>query len=320
MRHTNEILLPYPPPTSSAEESLPQLPSPGWFRRVERDASHFLARYLLPWVPGIDRPYSAILERQLQVRNLAVTIDGMPSAFHGFKILFLSDIHAGPFLRPATLSRCVTRLLAREPDLIVIAGDIVTSSIAEYVAVRESFRRLTAAADCFTVLGNHDHYADRVGDLQSLLEEDGIHVLTNRSVPLERCGAKITLAGIDDLLMGRPDFTAALREASGPVVLLTHHPDVMYEAAKRGVDLVLAGHTHGGQIRFGGFPPLVRQSRLGFHEGRFRCARTRMLVSRGMGVVGLPIRAACDPEAWILTLQDSRESVDGVSDALGDFP
>ena len=136
--------------------------------------------------------------------------------------------------------------------------------------------------------------------------EVGIEVLHNRSVDLSLGGASLSLAGVDDLVTGRPDLGAALSRAGSPVLLLSHNPDILFEAARNGVALVLSGHTHAGQIRLPGLPVLIRQSRYRLDEGRYRARGTELLVSRGLGVVGMPLRVACAPEAVLLELRTRR--------------
>ena len=156
------------------------------------------------------------------------------------------------------------------------------------------------------MLGNHDHYTREPARLRTLLEKNGIRVLHNESVVLERAGGRIVLAGIDDLYKGTPDLDAALGSANGlPVVLLSHNPDVVFDASRRGVPLVLSGHTHGGQFRIPGLPVMVRQSRYRLDEGRYTIGGTELIVSRGLGVNGVPLRVACPPEAVRITLRVS---------------
>jgi len=90
-----------------------------------------------------------------------------------------------------------------------------------------------------------------------------------------------------------------------PILLLSHNPDILFEASRRGVALVLSGHTHGGQIRIPGLPVLVRQSRYRLDEGRYETEGTELVVSRGLGVSGVPLRFACPPEAVFLRLRVS---------------
>jgi predicted MPP superfamily phosphohydrolase len=142
-----------------------------------------------------------------------------------------------------------------------------------------------------------------------LLEESGIRVLHNTAVSIDRAGDRLVLAGIDDLLMGHPDLDAALTAADelasggrAPRVLVSHNPDVLFNAAARDVSLVLSGHTHGGQIRIPGLGVLVRQSQCYLDEGRYTFGGTELIVTRGLGVTGVPLRWHCPPEAVLLTL------------------
>ena len=220
-------------------------------------------------------------------------------------MLLISDIHAGPFISPRALREVLKRLQSLEPDVIVIAGDLTTAQLSDYTSNREAFRRLHAPLGVYAVLGNHDHYTEDPRELAQMVEDDGIRMLHNESVRLRRDGAELSLAGVDDLLMGRPDLNSALRDTCGPVVLVSHNPDLFFQAAQRDVGLMLSGHTHAGQIRVPGLPVLVRQSRYRLDSGRYRFGATELVVSRGVGAVGLPLRAACSPEAVLLHLRCS---------------
>jgi len=171
-----------------------------------------------------------------------------------------------------------------------------------------SFSMLRAPLGTFAVLGNHDHYSGEPRRLRELVEGCGIEVLHNRSVILERNGGRMVLAGIDDLLCGTPDLDAALAGAPPglPVLLLSHNPDVLFDASRRGVALVLSGHTHGGQIRLPGLPVLVRMSRYRLDEGRYAVDGAQLVVSRGLGATGVPLRLFCPPEAVLVTLRRAR--------------
>ena len=103
--------------------------------------------------------------------------------------------------------------------------------------------------------------------------------------------------------MGTPDLDRALDGTEDPVSLISHNPDILFDAARRGVALMLSGHTHGGQVRLPRLPVLVRQSRYRLDEGRFTIGETQAIVSRGLGAVGVPFRFGCPPEALLLTLR-----------------
>jgi predicted MPP superfamily phosphohydrolase len=265
--------------------------------------SHFLSRRLYPRIPGIELPYDWLLTRQLTLSEGDVRLADLPQPFDGLKLLLITDPHAGPFVSPRALRQAMARLQLLQPDLILLGGDITSSRTRELTAHREAFALLHAPLGVYAVLGNHDHYSDRPDRVRRGLQELGIEVLHNRSVRLDRGGARLSLAGVDDWLLGEPDLDAALAEVAAPTILLSHNPDLFFEAARRGVALTLSGHTHGGQIRVPGLPVLVRQSRYRLDEGRFRSGVSELIVSRGIGAVGLPWRCFCPPEAVLITLR-----------------
>jgi len=277
-------------------------PATGWFRRAERAASQWLDVHVWPRVPGATVPYGRILDRRLVLSHARVVIDGLPAAFEGLRILLVTDVHAGPFVAPPALETAFARLAATEPDLIVLGGDLTTGQLSEFRDHERAFRSLRAPLGVWAVRGNHDHYTEDPARLAAMVEACGIGVLDNRAVELRSGGAGLWLAGIDDLLIGAPDLDRALAAAKPPVVLVSHNPDVLFEAARRDVALVLSGHTHAGQIRIPGCPVLVRQSRYRLDGGRYRAGRTELVVSRGLGAVGIPVRIACPPEAVLLEL------------------
>ena len=281
-------------------------PRSGWFRLLERNANILLSRHVYPRIPGMHLPYGAILGRSLTVSDTEIALPLLPRGFEGATILLITDIHSGPFLSRRALQKAFDRLLALEPDLVLLGGDLATTLVADVAAHLEVYRTLEAPLGVFAVLGNHDHYTREPARLRTLLEKNGIRVLHNESVVLERAGGRIVLAGIDDLYKGTPDLDAALGSANGlPVVLLSHNPDVVFDASRRGVPLVLSGHTHGGQFRIPGLPVMVRQSRYRLDEGRYTIGGTELIVSRGLGVNGVPLRVACPPEAVRITLRVS---------------
>jgi uncharacterized protein len=312
-------------PLSDAQPAVPRHrrlfhPVTGWFRRFERRTDHFLSTHVFPRVPGLASIYSGALERHLRLIEGTVGIEGLPAGFDGLKILLVTDVHLGPFLRPAALERVFERLLSARPDLVLLGGDLATARIEEFPPGAAAFRTLRAPLGVFAVLGNHDHYTGQPDRIRRHLVEWGIEVLHNRCITLEAGSVaahpggapdapggsgRLVLAGIDDLHAGAPDLDAALAEAPEgvPVILLSHNPDVVFGAASRGIRLVLSGHTHGGQVRVPGLPVLVRMSRYRLDEGHYVAGATHLVVSRGLGVTGLPVRVFCPPEAVLLTLR-----------------
>ena len=277
-------------------------PKTGWFRRLERETSHFLSRNVYPRIPGISLPYDRILRRRLGLSEAEIGLPDLPPEFEGFTILLISDPHAGPFVSPAALQGTFERLQAVEPDAFVMAGDFVTSQVREFETHRHAFRVLRAPHGVFGVLGNHDHYTQEPERLRDVIEQAGIRMLHNRSVDLRRNGSTLSLAGVDDMLKGEPDLDAALDTTRSPVILVSHHPDLFFAAARRNVALMLSGHTHAGQVRAPGLGVIVRQSRYRLDEGRYRTGGTELVVSRGLGAVGVPWRVFCPPEAVLIRL------------------
>jgi uncharacterized protein len=157
----------------------------------------------------------------------------------------------------------------------------------------------------FAVPGNHDHFwGPDIGLWTSFLQDQGVTVLLNQGQRIEHGGASLWLCGVDDLTEGQPDLSRALagRRHGEPSILLSHHPDFFFEAAAVDVSLTLAGHTHGGQIRWRGKAPL-HHSKFGYEQGWFEENDSRLYVGRGVGVTLLPIRIDAPPEIPMITLR-----------------
>ncbi|MFN0123319.1 MAG: metallophosphoesterase [Blastocatellia bacterium] len=251
---------------------------------------------------------------QLEITRQPVRIRKLPSAFHGFRIVQLSDIHHSSFLDESRIATAVERANELEPDLIVLTGDYVSHK-TEYIAgCARALGRLQAPHGVFAVLGNHDHWTD--GDMVGeAIAAAGIQLLNNQHVRLKRRQDTLCLAGIDDLMVKRDDLAAALEGTTRAEtrVLLSHNPAIIREAARAGIDLVLSGHTHGGQINWellaGDRNPsitrwLKRPSRR-FIRGHVTLGSTHLYVNRGLGTVVVPLRYGCTPEITVLELLKS---------------
>ncbi|MFO1053839.1 MAG: metallophosphoesterase [Planctomycetota bacterium] len=223
---------------------------------------------------------------------------GARAGLHGLRIAFLSDLHAGSFLDEATLLRVCEDVVARQPDLICLGGDLINSREREIELLDRPLRALRAPLGVFAVPGNHDHrWMDDMGDWQDYLSARGVTVIANCGRRITRGGSSFWLGGVDDLTDGMPDMHAALRgrREGEPTILLAHQPDHFPEAAEHGVDLVLSGHTHGGQVKLLGRAP-ISHTRHGFVDGHFARETSRLYVSRGVGATVLPLRMGARPE------------------------
>lgn len=293
-------------PARSVEQRTPRT-KPWLLRRLkalDSAANHWLACHLWPRVPMSHWPYDLQLRSRLVLSETRLLLPNLPRAWEGTSLLLLSDLHVGPFVSPATLEHTLGVLARLEPDIIAIAGDFVLGRYEELLRFRRALSQLDARLGAFAVLGNHDHYTNRVRDFAPTLEDMGIELLHNRCRAMTREGESLVLAGVDDLNFGRPDLEEALAGASTeqPTLLLAHNPDTLFAAAALGADVVLSGHTHGGQIRLPGLPPPLTNSRHGFDSGLYRFGSCQLVLSRGLGVVGAPVRFFCPPEAVWMTL------------------
>lgn len=261
--------------------------------------------------------YSTEIERHfIDIVPQTFLIPNLPEAFHGYRIAQLSDIHLEWFTEDYFLRRAVAHINALKPDLVLITGDYISNNAAgpdsRAYAAMPHCGEILHGLECslrFGILGNHDVEVDSAAVID-MLTTHGITPLVNRYVPIERNGQRLWLAGLDDAEAGNPDLSLAIPERpDAPVILMCHEPDFMDSIVRHPrsqfIDIVLSGHSHGGQVRlpFGGgaiqLPPLGRK----YSMGRYRFSNTLLYVNRGIGTVGLPIRFNCPPEITHITLQ-----------------
>jgi len=253
-------------------------------------------------------PGSNWIHRRI-LANLELTDVKMPLrrggvGLSGLRVAFISDVHAGSYLGKFDLCRLFELIADQEPDLVCLGGDLINSREHELNDLCEPLSKLAPPLGIFAVPGNHDHeYTGHIDSWQKFLEDRGVAVLINRGKRVERNGAGLWLCGVDDLSKGHPDLDAALdgHNPAEPTVLLAHHPDYFRESVRRGVDLTLSGHTHGGQVMLFGWVPVLH-SEYGFHSGTFEHDGCKMYVGRGLGVTVLPVRLGARSEVPIVTL------------------
>jgi predicted MPP superfamily phosphohydrolase len=228
----------------------------------------------------------------------------------GLRVAFLSDLHLGCFLMEEDLARVCARVADARPDLVCLGGDLVHARPDDVERIGPALDALCPRLGIFAVPGNHDRYADpQLRRWRPFLEECGVTVLVNEGRRIDVDGDPLWLAGVDDLGLGEPDLEAALDGARErePVLLLSHHPDLFWEAASVGVDLTLSGHTHAGQITFFG-RAFTRHTQLGFWRGRFEIDGAQLYVGRGAGTSGLPLRVNAPAEVPLITLRTPAEA------------
>jgi predicted MPP superfamily phosphohydrolase len=245
------------------------------------------------------------------VRNATIGLKDWPAGAPRLRAILISDIHvAGPDMPPERLGRIVDQINALRPDLVLIAGDLISEKRAatRYYLMTDAIRplaRLKPRLGSFAVLGNHDHWYDPAGARRALAAA-GIRLLENDAA---RAGP-LAIGGLADDFTGRDDLHRTLARQSGlegARILLSHSPDPFPEVPAT-IGLMLAGHTHCGQIAPPFIGPIATMSR---HGKRYACGLVRegekvLVVTAGLGTSGLPLRLGAVPDMWLLDLGPKR--------------
>lgn len=252
--------------------------------------------------------YAAIAAKSKPIiERVDLKLNSLPDSLVGLKIVQISDLHTNQFIGQEDVERVTELVNQEEPDIVLITGDFISNSPKYIPICAAGLKDVSAKYGVFGCLGNHDYYTDPVG-VRNQMEAIGINLLVNSSEILEIRETKITIAGIDDLWVGKPDYDATLRDTdfSSPIILMSHNPDAFPTIAGYDVDLTLSGHTHGGQIGlrlFGNhysFVNLVTP----FVMGEFSKGNSKLYVNRGIGTVGPPLRLNAPPEISVITLNN----------------
>ena len=253
-------------------------------------------------------PYLYLERLSLAVRRYQVPVRGLPPAFEGFTILHLSDLHDKEF---GVAGGQLLDLVRQEHcDMVALTGDLVMGEHPRLTPALNLIAGLRDIWGCpiYSVNGNHDWRLGRAAEFNGRLEEAGVRVLGNAATSLQRGRDRLWVVGVDDPVTGRDRLELALQGTAdgAPRLLLSHSPQPYPQAVEQGVDLMLTGHTHGGQIRL----PLVGAlfvPGMGFlprwDYGSFGSGSTTMIVSGGLGESGLPVRINIRPELAFVTLR-----------------
>ena len=229
----------------------------------------------------------------------------LPKAWDGLRILQISDVHAGPYMGAERMARIRDMASACGSDLIVFTGDQMDRRASDAEIFARGFRGLTAPLGVWGILGNHDHFIDPRRS-EWALRSAGIEPLVNRAQILERGEASLALVGVDDLhaVDGRgPDFSVLGRYPGAFRICLCHQPQGWHQATAAGAHLMLAGHTHGGQIAITGRNLNVARLSTRYIAGPYRRENAFLYVSRGVGVGAVPVRVGAPPEIDLITLR-----------------
>lgn len=245
--------------------------------------------------------YGYLYERDdLGVTHATLPVSGLPEALQGLRIGLLTDLHLSDTVPRRIVDRAVALVVAETPDLVALGGDYISWFDGRYARpCAEALAPLTAPHGVYAILGNHDD--DR--EMPEALEAQGFEVLRDERTQIQIRNETLEIAGLRFWTRKVTEIAEVLRGATSPTLLLAHDPRRLAAAAELDVSVVLAGHTHGGQVVLPGLGALGAQGR-GFPvlHGVTRRHNTTLFVSRGVGTVYMPVRLNCPPEVVILTL------------------
>jgi len=263
--------------------------------------------------------YAAVIEpRWLVVREVEVLDPDIPPSFDGKTIAFLTDVHHGIYFPLHRVRNLVARTNALQPDLILLGGDYAHLQTRYIPSCLAELAQLNAPLGKFGVLGNHDHWYDAELTWQSM-RAAGIVALDNRAEWIVLGTERIRIGGVGDLWEHSQDLSATTSGVKDEdfVILLSHNPDYVESIQTSAVDLVLSGHTHGGQITFFGLWAPVSNSRFGqkYLSGVVSTPFTTAVISNGIGIVTPPLRFGARPEIILIRLHRGSQypSVDSSS-------
>lgn len=283
------------------------MPQPAQSPAAPLSRRAFLAR-VAKWTaaPGLLGAYASQIETfWFDVKEIPIPIPKLPAAFEGYRIAHLTDLHASDIVPMAHLERAVQLTRSLKPDCVVVTGDLVTHTFDYIRPVAELLQGLELPT--FVSFGNHDYDPMGAGPgpvrilsepLQFELERAGCTVLRNRALPIEKSGQRLWMVGLEDLYTDafKPADAFAHRPLGEACICLSHNPDSTEDLLPYRPELILSGHTHGGQIRlpFWGaiMLPVFHRHR---DQGQWILPYGRLYISRGVGFLRRA-RLLCRPE------------------------
>jgi hypothetical protein len=287
----------------------PEIQSPDRRDLLERAAA------VAAGAPFVAGAYGLLYGRlNLQVTAQTIRIPRLPRAFEGFRICQLSDIHIGPFMPFEEIRKYVAIANAQKAEMVVLTGDFVTFDPNTQQAVVDALRGLRAPFGVYGSLGNHDAWAGVEDSITELFRQTGVRILRAANLPIAVNGESLNLIGVDFESPRRFGPSPPVKRLLGNIesmvdqdrvnILLSHNPDTFDRAAELGIDLSLAGHTHGGQAALEFISPEIAPSRLvtPYVAGWFHKPGGQLYVNRGIGTIFIPIRIGAPPEITVYSL------------------
>jgi predicted MPP superfamily phosphohydrolase len=287
----------------------PPIESPSRRVFLERAAGAAVAS---PFVAGAYGMFYGRLN--LETIHHRTRLPNLPAAFHGFRIAQLSDIHIGPFMTQEQIRKYVDITNALKADMVVLTGDFVTFDPSTQRDVVDALSGLRAPYGVWGSLGNHDSWARVERSITAAFADARIRILRQQAVLIQAGGDAFNLIGVDFQTLRRFGPSPVVQRylegvdrlmAPGRVnILMSHNPDTFDRAAELGIDLSMAGHTHGGQVSLEFISPQIAPSRLvtPYVAGWYEKPGGRLYVNRGIGTIFVPIRVGAPPEITVYEL------------------
>ncbi|WP_175638800.1 metallophosphoesterase [Metabacillus schmidteae] len=244
----------------------------------------------------------------LEINKLKITHPKIPKSFDGFKIVQFSDTHLSEYFTIDRLKTIVGKINSLNPDILFFTGDLMDepnqyTQIKEIVPILE---KLEAPFGKFAVYGNHDHGGYGTDIYRNVITMAGFTVLQNEVKNISMLdGNKISISGIDDLMLGKPSYEGTLGNLNENTfnILLAHEPDAALKSKNYPVHLQLSGHSHGGQVQLPFYGPLITPPyATEYFEGMYDVGNMKLYVNRGLGTTRLPFRFLSVPELTQITL------------------
>ncbi len=250
--------------------------------------------------------YPVFIERYaVQVNNYTIPVPNLPDEFHNFRIVHLTDFHYGFLMPEFIIEYVVEKTSLLEKDMIVCTGDYVDkrNTTKEIDVIWPILGKLCADYGVYSVLGNHDHWASFSRSME-WMKKTG-QDLRHKAIPIEKNGKRIWIGGAGDLYEDKDGIDEAFHSvpAGECKIVLAHNPDTADSYFRTRIDLMISGHTHGGQVQlpFAGPPILPVQNKL-YSNGFIRAKKTNLFISKGLGWSIIPVRFNCYPEISVLNL------------------
>jgi uncharacterized protein len=239
-----------------------------------------------------------------EITHIDITLPHLDRAFAGYRIVQISDLHAGDRIDRANLDTIMETINAQNPDLVVITGDHVSRKPRQHIELLDTFTKLHPRDRTIAILGNHDVYND-ANPIRQALEQAHVMLLENAVYTVKRDRAMLHIAGVGDVYAQQDKLDRVLAQLppTGAAIMLAHEPDFADEVAATGrFGLQLSGHSHGGQIRLPFYQGYLPEYSRKYPIGRYQVGEMIQYTNRGLGTVKVYMRFNCRPEISVFTL------------------